>query len=189
MTSTGSQKGLILWSSGLCKSNDFRENSEPHLPFARAHSVLGNAPVRNPCVSICCPHIPGKGQPRERSWSQTFEGMGPMQGELASRLKGKWTKDERGGKGRDGNGWVPGADPENRRGKVMRVPGSRKTYKCDPESWKPLGMTGRIVITVANLELFLFSMFYIISLVSVIISSQMRFSKLSKEFSWMTRKS
>lgn len=44
MTSTGSQQKLILWSSGLPKSNGLKENPKPRLPFALAHPILGGAP-------------------------------------------------------------------------------------------------------------------------------------------------
>lgn len=60
--------------------------------------------------------------------------MGFIQSELPLWLQGKWTKKENTGEGRDGNGWAPRADPGNKRVKVARALGSRKTYKYEPRS-------------------------------------------------------
>lgn len=60
--------------------------------------------------------------------------MGLIQGELPLWIQGKWTKEEKRGEGRDGNGWAPGVDPGNERVKVVGALGSRKTYKCELRS-------------------------------------------------------
>ena len=133
--------------------------------------------MSNTYLSTCCPHIPVKRWwPRDRwnyrgSWSWTFEGMGPTQGELPPGLQGKWTKE--GGGRKQGRGRVSawGRSREQKR-QGSKGSGHRKTWKDDPESRKHPAVIGWDSDIAVNLELFLFSscFTYIISVFSVITS-------------------
>lgn len=89
--------------------------------------LLEEPHMSNPCLSICYPHVPVRGLQRRENWQSqrllvrdSWRHVSPKR-QAAPLALGGWTKKKRGGEGRDGNGQVPGADLENRRGKAARA--------------------------------------------------------------------